>query len=203
MVYTDDTGEFFLTMLIVSVIIGAAIGAAVAAIQGGGWQDILIGMGIGAAAGLLGGLGAGAAGALGAGAAVAGAVGGFLGGFTSGVLSGFQAAGWQASGWKQALTMGAIEGVIGAITGGVIGKLGSKVGGQITKWQAGKFAAGKVSGLGRIGAHSAKFARAGFVSRFTQHWSQIIEEGTAHFFDVMFAGATAHPMSLLNELVSF
>jgi RHS repeat-associated protein len=172
MVYTDDTGEFFWFAIIAAVVVGALIGGAVAAIQGGSWQDILIGMGIGAAAGLIGGLGAAGASALGAGAALAGAIGGFAGGFTSGVLGGFHAAGWKASGWKQALTMGAIEGAIGFVLGGVGGYLGGKFSGAATTKHASKVMRGThktISWNRPINVIREQFSRT---------WGTLIEEST-------------------------
>ncbi len=204
MVYVDQTGECPCLAILAGVAIGAAIGAGVAALQGGDWQDILIGAGIGAAAGLVGGLAAAAAVGLGATAVAAGAVGGGLGGFTSGVLGGFQAAGWQASGWKKALTMGLIEGTIGAVTGGVIGK----VGGWAVKSAAGKYAAKGIqayarrpslSGMSRFEALSRAPSLTALEAEFTAQWGGVIEESTGAVLEAMGSVTLAQPLSLLQS----
>jgi len=209
MVYIDDTGEFIFAAILVGVFIGAMIGGTIAAAQssesfgsGEWWADVGIGAGIGAAAGLVGGLGAAAAAGLGATAAVAGGIGGFAGGFTSGVLSGFQAAGWQASGWKQALTMGAIEGTIGAITGGLLGGYGgAKLGGAITKRIGAAEAAQKLAGMSRFQVMSKGLSSAALESQFARQWGGVIEEMAGEVLGVAFDTALAHPVSLLNGVI--
>ena len=207
MVYVDDTGELvWFVPILIGVAIGAAIGGGVAAAQPNAeWQDILIGAGIGAAAGLVGGAGAAGAAALGAGAIAAGAIGGGLGGFTSGFLGGMQASGWRASGIGEALAMGAIEGAIGAATGGLIGYGSTKLGGLLAKWGAAESASleirayaksPSISSMSRFEALSRAPSLGGLEAQFTREFGGIIEETTSAFLDISIAGVLAQPLSI-------
>lgn len=190
MIYTDDTGEFVVSAIIIGVVIGAAIGAGSTAAQGGSTTDILIGAGLGAAAGLVGG-GMGAA-AAGFGSITAGAVAGLSGGFTGGLLSGFQSAGWQASGWDQALTMGAIEGGFGFF----LGAAGGGAGKLITRWGAARSAGrqfGKAAGNLSRSELFTKGARiwSAESGKFMRSWGAEIETTTAGLLDAPLTIGTA------------
>ncbi|MEW5745818.1 MAG: FG-GAP-like repeat-containing protein [Nitrospirota bacterium] len=119
LLYTDPTGQFFgIDDLIIGAVIGGAIfGGANAAIQGGDFGDILSGAFIGGVTGgIAGGFGLAASSivtAAGASAATATFVGGIAGGAIGGVIS---------SAESGKIGQGLL---IGAITGGVSGYLGT------------------------------------------------------------------------------
>ncbi|MFP4381145.1 MAG: toxin TcdB middle/N-terminal domain-containing protein [Candidatus Sumerlaeia bacterium] len=196
MIYTDDTGEFIVTATLIGIAVGAAIGAGSAAANKGSTEEILIGAGIGAAAGLVGA----AAGVVAAplGGAAAGVIGGSAGGATSGILGGFQSANWQGEGWSQALLKGAIESTAGAITGGAMGFAGTKLGGLLSKKVAWKSAL-KTELSQPIGRFETLNRAAIRIDQFAQKWQPIIEEGTAQALDLAVGGVSGTPMSFLEK----
>jgi RHS repeat-associated protein len=131
--YTDPSGEFIITALIVGAIIGATVGAfygyKIGKAEGAtGWGMVGYIFG-GAGIGLVGGAAAGAAGAAVGGALAAAGIGGFAGGAlaggTAGVIGGFvNGAGMSwlggASG-LEGLKAGAIGAGVGLLTGAVLG----------------------------------------------------------------------------------
>ncbi len=77
---------------------------------------------------------------------------------------------------------------------------------EIARAQAGKYAASTLAKVGPVPAKAASvlgLKPAILMADYTRMWGSVFEEGTAQILDVAFAGATAHPLSLLAERIRF